>query len=484
MPSLVFKIYPDNEKLKPLLKAGFSLFILIFFLFSPLIPIFENNNSAFRILLNKNVIAQEDSNQTNLDPVEERRLLEEELKKLEEQIVQTDEDLSRTEKEKNTLNNQISILNKEISKLNLQIQQSNLMIKDITIQISDTGKSIEKTSFEIEDSKDKLANILRTIYEEDKKSLLEILFTEKELSDFFDHLVALETLNSKNQELLKGITDLKSYLEDQKQSLDGEKTDLEKVVAMQTLQKKDSESTKKQKDTLFKLTEVQYQQYLKQKEESEKRRAEIKARIFDLIGVPQAPTFGEAYELAKEISAITRVRPALLLAVLTQESNIGKNVGQCYLTNIDTGEGVRAESGKVESRTMSPTRDVPHFLSICQELGRNHLNTLVSCPMSYGWGGAMGPAQFIPSTWVLYRDKVKAITGKAADPWDIKDAFLAAALYLSKYGATDQTYNSEWKAAMIYFSGTTNTKYRFYGDSVMKIATQYEQDIKDLEGSS
>jgi hypothetical protein len=48
------------------------------------------------------------------------------------------------------------------------------MIKDISIQITDTESSITKTSFKIEDSKNKLANILRTIYEEDQKSIVEV----------------------------------------------------------------------------------------------------------------------------------------------------------------------------------------------------------------------------------------------------------------------------------------------------------------------
>ncbi len=54
-------------------------------------------------------------------------------------------------------------------------------------------------------------------------------------------------------------------------------------------------------------------------------------------------------------------------------------------------------------------------------------------------------------------------------------------LYLPDYGAAKQTQNGEWKAAMIYFSGTTNTKYRFYGDSVLSIAQKYEDDIEALE---
>jgi len=248
------------------------------------------------------------------------------------------------------------------------------------------------------------------------------------------------------------------------------------------LQKKEGETTRKETDYFLKLTEAQYQKYLQEKEATEKKAAEIRSRIFELIGVPKAPTFGEAYEIAKMVERITGVRPAFLLAVLTQESNIGKNVGQCYLKNPTTGDGVTSD-GKPVSKVMKPSRDVEPFLQITKELGRDPYNTPVSCPIPSvgGYGGAMGPAQFIPSTWMRYRDGVKEITGKAADPWDIKDAFLAAAVYLADYGAAKQTPDSEWKAAMIYFSGTTNTKYRFYGDSVINITKQYAGDIEALE---
>jgi len=417
-----------------------------------------------------------------MDPVEERQALEEELKKLEEQIGQYEKDITKTAQEKKTLQNQIYILQQKIKKLELQIQQSSVAIEEVGLQIRDTEASIEKTSLEIEDSKKKLAALLRIIYEEDQKSLIEILLSETTLSGFFDNLVALETLNSKNQEILENIKSLKLYLESEKKSLDEEKADLERMLEIQMLQKKEGETTRKETDYFLKLTEAQYQKYLQEKEATEKKAAEIRSRIFELIGVPKAPTFGEAYEIAKMVERITGVRPAFLLAVLTQESNIGKNVGQCYLKNPTTGDGVTSD-GKPVSKVMKPSRDVEPFLQITKELGRDPYNTPVSCPIPSvgGYGGAMGPAQFIPSTWMRYRDGVKEITGKAADPWDIKDAFLAAAVYLADYGAAKQTPDSEWKAAMIYFSGTTNTKYRFYGDSVINITKQYAGDIEALE---
>jgi len=430
------------------------------------------------ILSNFKVFAEEPSQ--GVEECETREECEALLKEYEEQISQLEKDITKTQKEKDTLANKIAILKNQIKKLDLQIYQSEVMVKDLGLQIEDTQSSIEKTSLKIENSKERLANILRTIYEEDQKSFIEILLSVEKLSDFFENLMALETLSLKNQQLLGEIKNLKSSLEKQKEALDLEKEDLEKLLKIQQLQKQENESTKKQQEVLLEKTKGKESEYQKLLKETQKRAQEIRARIFELIGIPEAPTFGEAYELAKYVEGIIGIRPALLLAVLTQESNIGKNVGQCYLVNLTTGEGIRIQTGKKEPRTMNPTRDLPYFLQITKELGRDPFNTPVSCPMSYGWGGAMGPAQFIPSTWMRYWERIRAITG-SADPWNIKDSFVAAALYLADYGAASQNPNDEWKAAMIYFSGTTNTKYRFYGDSVTRIASQYEQDIKEIE---
>ena len=415
-----------------------------------------------------------------LTPTEERETLEKELKDLEDKIAQYENDITKTQQEKKTLQNQIYILKTKIEKLNLQIQQSNTMIKDVSLQVKDTESSIEKTSLKIEDSKSNLADILKLIYQEDQKSLIEILLSDAQISDFFNNLVALEDLNSKSRELLLNIKGLKINLEGQKQSLDEEKEDLERIAKMQTLQRAESMTTQKEQTKLLEQTRGKESEYQKLLTASQKKAAEIRARIFELIGVPEAPTFGEALDIAKYVETITGVRPAFLLAVLQQESAIGKNVGQCYLVNQNTGEGVRVSGGATALRTMHPFRDVPHFLNITRELGRDPFKTLVSCPMSFGWGGAMGPAQFIPSTWVLYKDKVKAIAG-SADPWNIKDSFLAAGLYLTDYGAAKKTRDAEWRAAMIYFSGTTNSKYSFYGNSVLSKADTIEGWIQDIE---
>jgi len=399
-----------------------------------------------------------------------------------EKSKELEQDINQTAAEKKTLQNKISSLQKKIKNLDYQIYQGNLIIKDLDIQINDTQSSIDETNLEIEDLRSKLVEILRLVYEEDQKSLVEILISEENFSDFFSNLVALEALNSENQEILDNIKTLKDYLERQKISLDTDKEDKENMVALYNLQKQENSDTKKEQEYILKLTEQEYQKYLKEKENTDKSAAEIRSRIFELIGIAQAPTFGEAYELAKYVQGVTGIRPAFLLAVLTQESNIGKNVGQCYIKNTTTGDGIYIKTGQTAPKTMSP-KNISYFLEITRELGRDPFNTPVSCCMyyngaPYGWGGAMGPAQFIPSTWMLYRDKIKAATGSLADPWNIRDSFLAAGIYLQELGGT----SNEFRAAMQYFSGSSWTKYEeFYGKSVIALAANYEADITKLE---
>lgn len=422
-----------------------------------------------------------------LEPAQCRQLLEKCEAYYGQESARIEADINKTQKEKQTLQNKINTLKSKIKNLDYQISQSNIIVKDLGLQVEDTQSSIDKTSVEIGATEEKLSSVLRSIYEEDQATLVEMIISE-DLSDFFDNIVGLEEISARNKELLQNIKNLKLYLENQKQSLDEEKEDLRGQITIQTLQKQESDKLKKDQEYFLKLTEAEYQKRLKEKNDVEKTAQEIRSRIFELIGIPEAPTFGEAYEIAKFASAQTGVRPALLLAVLTQESNIGKNVGQCFLTNSETGEGAGAKTGNKISRVMSPSRDIPVFLEITRELGRDPYNTLVSCPMSYGWGGAIGPAQFIPSTWKIYKNRISQVTGRLADPWNIKDAFLAAALYLSDYGAKNQNNTSELNAVLSYFAGPGWSKSRYsyvyqrdYGNPVMRIASQYEEDIKQLQ---
>ena len=378
-----------------------------------------------------------------------------------QQSAQLAQDITKTSAQKNTLQNQISSLKKKIQGLEADINQGKIMVKDLNGQISDTQVSINDTSSQIGDSKNQIKSILRSIYEEDKKPSF-IVLLDGNLSDFFNNLTYLDNLNSKVSYLLESTINLNDYLKKQQDKMSQNVDQLQKTIALQTQQKKQNEQNKQQQDQYLKLTEAQYQQQVKDKQSVEQKAAKIKSMLFQTLGSSKVPTFGEALDVARNVATLVNIRPAFLLAIISQESAIGRNVGQCVLTDSTTGNGKKISSGAAIIRVMKPTRDVPPFIQITSALGKDPYQTPVSCWIpAYvggaptGWGGAMGPAQFIPSTWNLFADRLKTLLGRSADPWAIQDSFTASALYLSDLGAGAQTATTESKAASKYYGGSS-----------------------------
>lgn len=374
--------------------------------------------------------------------------LEAEIKKLESLI-------AKTQKEKKSRENQISLLKNKIRQLELQISQTNLKVKELSSKIQNTQNFILEKSEELEKSKNVLGSILRTIYEEEDKSLLEILLTEESLASFFDKLNALEILNQKQKEVIKTIKDLKYSLEKQKEKLEEQKVDLERTIAVNLLQKQEMENVKREQERILQMTATQYQQYLKEKKELEKRAAEIMARIAQLtlpgLSVPRDRK--ELYQLALWVEKLTGVRASLILGLIEVESALGINVGQCNCR----GQPV-CRHPELTYKQVMPSSHWEAFEKICKELNLNPNTTPVSCYVGEGaiqWGGAMGPAQFMPNTWLIYKSRVESLTGLSpANPWRASDAFLAAGLYLADFKASSKKIEDERGAVTAYLCGT------------------------------
>ncbi|PJA33902.1 MAG: hypothetical protein CO184_00730, partial [Candidatus Zambryskibacteria bacterium CG_4_9_14_3_um_filter_40_16] len=215
-------------------------------------------------------------------------------------------------------------------------------------------------------------------------------------------------------------------------------------------------------------------------------------RLRDTEGIP----FGKALEFAEFASSKTDVSPALILAILSQESDLGKNQGSCILSSLETGNGVGKNTGRVFEQVMKAPRDTVPFENITKRLGLDWTLTPVSCPpgtvykVGRGFGGGMGPAQFIPSTWELFKNRIGSavgVSGAQANPWNPQHAFVATGIFLSDLGASSNSYTSQRNAACKYYSGASCTAGRqppnvFYGDSVLKKAEEIQANIDFLKG--
>lgn len=402
---------------------------------------------------------------------EEAQHLKEKLKKqiqeVEKQISGYEILIEKKQKEAMSLENELYIIQKKINKQVLEIRETNLSLEYINEQIKDSLAKIADLEDKTEIEKKSLSEYLKLIYKYDNQPFL-FLILKGNLSDFFNELYTIEKIQKQIHILLSDIEKLKNQLNIEKNKLEDQREEMSSILNIQKIQRDNLVKTRSYKRNILSQTKGQeylFQRYLKK---AKKTAAQIRKQLYVLEGWGISLNFEEAYKRAKKIGDKVGIRPAFLLALLKVESNWGKNVGKGNW-----------------KKDMKPTQ-YKAFLKITNELGLNPDEVPVSkrqvCPNGSicGWGGALGPAQFLPSTWLSYKEKIAKITGhNPPSPWNIDDAFAAAAIKLRDAGAYKKTYYSEWKAAMIYFAGSRwNRKiYRFYGNSVMALAKKIQNDI-------
>lgn len=365
-----------------------------------------------------------------------------------------------------SLEREISLLDNQIKQFELEIRRLELITGSIKAEIGGIELTIKELELRTKNEKVILGELIREIYKYDETSFLEIVLTKEKLSDFFSEIQSLQSLQLRIQKSLEQIRLFKEQLENKKIELEDQKNEIIGLRAVQETQKYSIEKKKKERQAI--LDETRGQEYLYQRLIKSKQMDvnTIRSQLYILQGMGGSLSFENALAIAEFASSITGIRPAFLLAVLSQESGWGANVG--------TG---------IWQTDMKPNQHSA-YLNICERLGFNPDMMPVSKKAWYGWGGAMGPAQFLPKTWLAYESRIAAITGhNPPNPWDIEDAFVAAALYLTNAGAAAQTYDAEHKAYMIYLAGSNWWKRYLwiYGDKVMDLAATIQEQINLLK---
>lgn len=399
----------------------------------------------------------------------ERAQLEQQLNEIEKQINIYENTIDDYRKQGKNLRNEIKKADAEVGKLNLQIKAINLSLAQLDEEINKNKEKIKVNEGQLRFNKNALASALQSIYTQENQTLVEIVLINPTVSRFFDVLNNFfglqENLRQSLQETIAG----RNELLDEKEQLALKKTDAANLKSYRDSQKKTLLTKKNEKDNLLKITKGQEERYQDLLKETRKTAAQIRSRIFEFLGGGEL-TFEKAYQLAKNAGDLVGVEAALILAVLDKESALGQNVGRCsYKT------------------AMHPIRDAPLFLTLVLELALNPDSLPVSCPNRDGaFGGAMGPAQFIPSTWQKYRDRVADLTGNhPPSPWRNSDAFVATALYLKDAGASVGSGSDEIRrAAARYYAGGRWRRYLWtYGARVLSKMRQFEEDIAALTAS-
>lgn len=428
--------------------------------------------------------------------------LQNQLDDLERQIAVQQSLLDTAQGQHQTLQTQIDAFNAEIKKTQLQIQTINVTISKLNGDIGVRNKTLSQLSAQLAAEKESLAQILRQTQVLDDYSVVSVALGSQSVSSFFRDLDAFTSIKSSLAESFSHIEQTSISTNAEKEALQTRLAEQEKLRTVAQLAKQAVEAQEREKQKLLTQTKGVEANYQKLIATTQRSAAEIRSELFSLRDSAAIP-FGTALTYALAAEKATGTRAAVTLGVLKQETNLGENLG--------TG------SWRID---MSPTRDQPIFVYITQALGFNPDTMPVSKRPSYGWGGAMGPGQFIPSTWVCYggfinvnsgscsshpgltlnqfyqgpweyvasKDRVRKLlkSSSPSNPWDAQTAIMATAMLMADNGADKQTYASERLAALRYFagwSGASNPAYSFYGDGVMGFATKFQKDIDLLSGS-
>ncbi len=418
---------------------------------------------------------------------EQRVMLQQELAKVEAEQKQAAIELANAQQKSASLARDIQVLDAKIRAAQLEIKAKNILIQSLGNDISKKVNKINDLEDRIDKGRDTLAQILRKTNEIDQVSIPILLLSQKTITGFVNDLDQFELVQESLRDVVTELKSDKASTTVEKEILDTRRNaemDAKYVIQQQ---QKNIESDQIEQKELLALSKGAEKSYTKLIAEKQARAAQIRSALFALRDAASIP-FGQALQYATLASNKTGIRPAFLLAIITQESNLGSNVGKCYVTNLQTGAGINAKTGNSVQNVMNPTRDIPAFVEILSKIGGEPTKQVVSCPLSVGWGGAMGPAQFIASTWLLIEDRVANSLGinSMPDPWNPGHAFMASALYLSDLGANTKTYTAERNAACKYYSGrscgyaTGNTS---YGNSVVSLADKIQRTMIDpLQG--
>lgn len=424
---------------------------------------------------------------------ERRKRLETELQNVERQILTQQRLVEDKQAERQTLERDIALIESDIKKAQLGIQARALAIEQLSDQIGEKEVVLDILAERLDRQQHSLAELVRRSALLDDYSLVEVMLSKQSFSEFFTDVATYQSLKESLNESLGVLHGIRQDTVEQVDQLETKQQTEAEMKRIQELQKQEIEQKEAQKSEILEVTRGEEEEYQALLDQQRKTASQLRNALFQLLGGGGGIPFPEAVRLAKYAEGVTGVDAAMILAILEQETNIGSNLGGCVFTDSQSSRPV-----------MHPTRDEPIFKVIANTLGFDAYTRTVSCPLiqngsRVGWGGAMGPSQFIPSTWAIYggyvntgggwiydqsQDAIRRINNNSgpSNPFNNQDAFIATALLLRDNGANG-TYSGDRLAALRYYAGwggASNPANAFYGDQVMNRKSRLAQEINIL----
>ncbi|MCK4918829.1 MAG: C39 family peptidase [Candidatus Pacebacteria bacterium] len=176
------------------------------------------------------------------------------VKNLENQAEEYNDIIKDLRIQKQSLENEIELLDAQIAQLDVEIQSTQAKIEQTSFEIENLIANIVQKEEEIKNQKETLKKLLRKINEYDNESILEILLSSDELSEFFNEAEYVNTIGEKIKETLDNLNRTKQELEEKREEAQEKKSEFEELNKKLVVQKEMVDAQKESKEKLLRET--------------------------------------------------------------------------------------------------------------------------------------------------------------------------------------------------------------------------------------
>ncbi len=335
------------------------------------------------------------------------------------------------------LNNSQALLGKTV----VQVASTKTVIQQAESDIAKKQNELDELNKRADMNKAILESCLQQAYYADANPLVKLAVTGTSFSNISQNFDQMLSVKDKINLILSDINQNTKDIENVKNDLSDKKLQHESLLAQQ--KKEQANIVSDINTTTATLAELQA------------KFNALQSELNSLLGTNyNAKDIKDAVSYA---SNKTNVPQGVLYGFLTQESNLGKNVGQCSYADV---EKVSIPGYKKYGKKYQASIDRLYYR---EKLFNNILNDLgykskkVSCTIPFSsagpnQGGAMGAAQMMSDTWLAYESQISANTGNGhPDPWNITDAVMAMAIKVAGAGGTSDSSSAIKKATTNYY---------------------------------
>lgn len=384
---------------------------------------------------------------------------DEENEELEEDIDETQKKIEEEEAKRQKLLNELNQIQGSVNRTSYEIGKTQSFIDETKSTISRKESEIKLLNEKIELQKVILTGLVREIYYGQNSLSLAIMPEKNQLSQFLGESDHLSEVERQIVNLIGDIKSSKEKIEGERKNLEENKMDHEKLL-----------NIKRDQQTSLLNEKYGTQSNIAKKDATirslQQRLSVLRSSLSGFLG--ESFDAGDIVEAIKFASKKTGVRKEFLMAMLDKESDLGRFTGGCCYK----------QSGSCNATRMRDS-DKEVFKDICEELDYDYKKKKVSCALSYGYGGAMGVAQFMPTTWTGYKSAITGYTGhNPPDPWNLTDGVVGMAEKLKRAGGNKDS--GEHYAAKVYYCGGPGSSYwntycENYADTVISWSNGYDE---------